>query len=443
MRHFILLDKDNWINSMVSTDCDFDIRDHIGAVSFVETTYEMYKDIRQQSLTVKYDGKDFTRITDKKRMWKRVRNQGLHSKSCNDYLKNIASIESSILPEEKIGQSDIKDMVPIRRKFKPIFSGEVSPGLIYRLSTEDEIDIWVKQMVDSKLYSEQEAFESATDMLSNVDGWPVVTEYNGEILQLEYFLFNEDGVKVYGGFASHINKSRPHWFWNKFGKLLLESFSKLGIEKVDISVSSKYPAYVEFIKKTYSAIEMHREEDSKFTPLRYNVSEALKNLPADPERKSLGKDWVYKNGTILIREGSEADFPDINKYISKLWKDSSRKDLVNKVFNDTWNLDNASILMMYDDGILINVQTIRQRTESLCGVAFLCNNSNIAIEKRDIIFEGKHLWEKQVGYKEEAFFIEDSFLTHPTLIKRMESRGDVIKHHDLPTGKVVEFISTL
>lgn len=321
---------------------------------------------------------------------------------------------------------------------------KIAPGITYRLSTMEELSLWVDQHVKSGVYTEQEAFNICSSLLSNEWGWPVVTEYNGEILQLEYFQFNEnDFTKVYGGFASHINKSRPHWFWTKFGKILLESFVKLGVESVDVSILSKYSTYVEFIKKTYGAVVIDDKKDSRVVSLQYSVKEALKNLPVDPVRKSLGKDWAYLNRGILIREGSEADFPDINNYISKLWSDSSRKDLVNKVFNDTWNLDNASILMIYENGILFSIQTIRQRTEDRCGFAHLGNLSNINDNIGAIIFEGKHLWEKQVGYKEETTFVEASFVTHPTVIKKTKDRHYDIKYHDLPTGKVAEFIYTL
>ena len=369
------------------------------------TDFETSRKIDEHSHIVWHDGKEFKKISNDK-IFKTLLCKGLKGNELgsevNRHLSNKLKFNEKDHPD-----IDTTEIPKIIHTPPPIFEGELYSNVICRLSTESDLDVWETQMIKGGFYSKENARTIALDWIHSISDWPIVTEYKGEIIQIENYIFktNDSESKVYGGFASHIDRGRPHWFWTILGRKLLECFDRLGIETMNFDVVSKYPLYVDFFKRNYGAKELYHEKDSVLVPLRYNISKALEILPKDPEKKTISG-WVWEEDSVLVREYKPEDNQLVIDSINKSWGNNSRKQ-VSFTNLDRWlNLDNATGLLVFNNGELVYPELVRLRAGTIAQQISLVSLKNIDDETLRLARKGLAQWKLDVGYEISTSFIE-------------------------------------
>jgi hypothetical protein len=75
MEHVILIDKDGWVDGIVSTQCGFDPK-HYPASSYVRVGNDEVHLIKNNQLGIWHNGRAFHKISDSKRLWSKLRSAG-------------------------------------------------------------------------------------------------------------------------------------------------------------------------------------------------------------------------------------------------------------------------------------------------------------------------------------------------------------------------------
>lgn len=193
--------------------------------------------------------------------------------------------------------------------------------------------------------------------------------------------------------------------------------------------------------------------------MMHSFKNALKIMPPYPKRRSLGKDWRFKSGDIEIREGMTDDLPTINNFLEKNWQGNPRKEYILELLDETYNLDLATLLMVFKGGELIEVQAVRERTPAKCATLITTRRDTLDQETQITASYGIHEWEKSVGYKEETFFLEERLIKRKGIVqdvmgnkmeemaingvKVMRRNYTTKKRTMLDGSKAVEFIMAL
>ena len=413
MKTFVLIGKDNFIEALINTtSADIDLQNHPSAIDIIEIDPDLGKIIRDYSLVIYWTGSEFKRITDPKRIWKRITKHGMSGDTAENLYKEISSADLSAIKEEENVRGTLSETVPIIKTVPPIFNLNPkpdSPDLKYRLSTEDDIPVWLEKMKESGEYSVDDSERLILRWLYDSKTWPISTIYKNEIIQIELFTFDtgRNALSVYGGFGSHVDRSRPYWFWSCVAKNLYRALDKVGYEKIYADVLPQYPSYVAFLMKQYGAKEIVNSTNSDKIHLIFNVEKALGLLPDWPERMTLGKDWKWEKGSIITRELLEDEIPLIHNYIETVWKDSGRKPLLYQTIDKRYNLDNGTLLGVFENGQLISPHIFVNRFNNLgLTLSGVSRKDNIPMNTLIKIFTGLCSWAKAKEFKTITNIIE-------------------------------------
>ena len=226
MKNIILIDQNGWADGVIYTECDFRETDHPNH-KCIEVKDELATEIAHNGPIIWHDGSSFRRITDKKRIWRRLREQGLVGSSCSELHQELVEKGSGGKIIGELSQIPLSPSIVVTKTYPPIFAVELQPGLVYREAIENDLDVWEKQIIQSGLYEKEDAWIQAATWLSDPLIWCITTIWRDEIIQIECYHFDKDkDTKVWGGFASHIDRTRPHWFWTKMSKILFKAFAE-------------------------------------------------------------------------------------------------------------------------------------------------------------------------------------------------------------------------
>jgi hypothetical protein len=400
-----LLDKDGWIQAIVTGD-NFDPKHYPSFAGHLELEDEEIQRIKYIHTSLLWDGKKLRQIKDKKMLWDRLRGVGLSSQICLDAFQRHTDL--SEYEDVPIGTTVFVEYV---NKMFDFPETEIKPGLEVSLSQEIDLDLWESQMVASGLYTPDEAFKSAAFWLGDPSTWPVKVSWKGKPLQIEMFHLG-GGNSIHGGFAAHIDRTRPGWFWKQMSLPTLKALYSHGFENITSSVRLDKPDYVNFLTETYGH-EVLRQTD-KTINLRLNIREAIKNIGEWPARRTLGTDWKWEKGGVLLIEATEDDLPELYSLMDSSWGSDPRKETTKTRLDDMWNLDSASIILAIKDGQIFNARVYRERNDPALSLVLFPVKGGIKtrstqVEKftdNQVVLEGVDVWQKAVGYKISSFFIE-------------------------------------
>ncbi len=433
MKEIVFLDNQNWVTGVLQTDTDFNIENYPDVHKFVEVDSETSKEIKLCELICYYDGLKFRKLVDTQKILDRIRSQRWVGIEGVRYFENVKTLNSNNIYPETESKVVEKITEPHRKIYPPSYSTEILPGLLYRSFKEEDSDIWIQRQIYSGNCSEELARRNLFEWITSENVWLITTEYKGEVLQIENYQFDEtDKTTVFGGFASHIDRGRPHWFWTKMAKILFDSFSGLGIEKMNTRILTKYPEYKEFLKRTYGGVELDRGLSATSFPLRYYIRESLKGIPDWPSKRSL-QGWKWKKNQFSAREAIDEDIPQIIELLNNVWEGKSRKPLILKTLDKWINLDQATLLLIYNNDNLVDIKLIRQRTNELCGNNFVLPQDEIDTETYHNSRLASRAWQRDAGYKQTSFTFETKYFES---VKKMRwdktdhERKIVIDHAD-------------
>lgn len=396
MQGYITL-KDGWVSEIHTCEMGINYDAHVAAGDIPIANQDVIRKIILCQPIMFWDGKQFCQVKDPKTIWKRIRLNNLPGTA---YKKLTDSLDASF---SDVPTGTVIDTPPaIKKIFDPDFEVELKPGLKVSLSTEDDVELWEKSMVDSGLYTLQEAFSFAQYWLSDPLTWPVKVTWKDRPLQIELHRLST-GNTLIGGFTAHLDRTRPRWFWKQTALPVLKALYAHGFESINEQVRIDKPHYAEFLSETYGH-EILRSTD-KFINLRLNIKEGISRIGPWPTRRTMGADWKWEKDGILVREATEKDFPAIYQAIDTSWGDKPRKQLALDNFEAQWNLDSASVLLTFDGGKIIEARSVKERSDMTIniGVDILKSRADQRTAIADI---GVNIWKKSVGYKESSYIIE-------------------------------------
>lgn len=297
-----------------------------------------------------------------------------------------------------------------RKAFAPTFEMEFKPGLRLCLSDEHDLDVWVNEMVASRLYSEESARDNASRWIKNPLKWAIKTMWKNKIIQLEAFhFFTRLKPVLWGGLAVHVDRVRPHWFWKVISRPVLSSIYNHGFRTIKTHVRSNAPVYAKFLQQAYG-YQLIKETDRGFL-MSMEIEDAITRIEDWPKRRTLGPDWKWEKDGILVREATEADFPAIYKAIEDSWGDNPRKELALSRTEDLWKLDCATIILGFKDGKILNARAYREREQLNVNLAVFPvklwtragRPQSPDFRNIDVAFD---IWQLGVGYKTGSAIIE-------------------------------------
>jgi hypothetical protein len=391
--------KDGWVSGVVTQEVGFDPK-HYPCDRHIEIGHDEAQQLKIHHLTIFHDGDKFCQLKDHKIIWKRLRSLGMPSQTCNRALKQHQDLNYS-----ELSGIDISLPSPAKKRFEPDFDKEFLPGLRICSCDENDIDLLESQMVNSGLYTTDEAWFLASQWIDDSMNWAVKTVWKDRILQIEIFHFNIDASTVGGGFTAHIDRTRPFWFWRQMSKPVLECLYGHGFESIMSSVRKDKVNWIDFLKVAYGHEQLREAQDGFI--LRLKIKDALQRIGDWPARKTMGT-WKWEKGGVMVREATESDFPAIKQAMDVSWGDSSRKALALTMLEDRWTLDKAALLLAFLDGEIIDGRTYRERNDPTINVFTSLFRWKEDKTSYETALEGYIEWQKAVGYKESSFVIESS-----------------------------------
>lgn len=254
------------------------------------------------------------------------------------------------------------------------------------------------------------------------DRWRFILEYKGSPIQAELVTFLDGKATI--NFTMHFNRERPHWFWREAEKPIFERLARAGYKTVFSRTRKDRPDWIAALKKNYGAVEVAEEE--KVRVLEYPIDlNIFKGIPA---RLSLGSDWSLSQDNITIREATDIDYSAVVEMVRDAWKGNPRLELSLRVLDEWWNLDRAALLLMYEDGKLIDARLFRHRTGNIVSVSSLVPLSKIL--RQLALYAGLyHQWARQLGYKKMTTFVDEESYQRNQLVfnTKHANRGWVLK----------------
>ncbi len=437
MKNIALIDQNGWVDGVIRTECEFRETDHPNH-KCVEIGDDIVVEIAHSGPIIWHDGSSFRLITDGKRIWQRLREQGFIGSNCREFYQRLVENKSSGKILGEVGSAPLSKPAPIIKIYPPIFTGELQPGLVYRPATEDDLGIFEQQMIKSGLYEKEKAWIQAAEWLSDPLTWSIITAWKNEIIQVEFYHFSnkEDKYSVWGGFASHVDRGRPHQFWSKFAIILFDAFDQIGIERMNTGIRTDIPEYIDFFKKRYGATELHRSEGAIATPLRYNIKDVVKNIDRCITTRKTLPSWEWKKGDVTVKEGTELDQELVKNWLLKSGSTYTPSNLHFDVLDKWWSLDQATLLLAFKKNELYDAWIIREREKELSGVYSFGFDT---AEKLDEIREGMFDWQVKVGYINSSFFVGKAH-TEDDTVKKLEAIGwKKEKDHKFPLGEQTEY----
>lgn len=398
MSGFVVIDDKGWVQEIHTGDFGPD-----GSIVVID--HDLICKIKTNQLTTLYDGEQFCQVKNPKDIWKRMRISNLRGASAEREYRHYLSNLDSAFPDIPSGMV-IDKSEAVKKLFDPSFEMEFKPGLKICQSTEDDIEIWEQSMVESGLYTKDEAWGYAAQWLSDTSVWNVKVVWKDRILQLEnYHLGGIGSNTVTNGFQTHIDRTRPQWFYQQMGKPVLKALYAEGFETVIAQVRKDRPDWASYLAEVYGS-EILKTTD-KAIILRTKIKDSLALIGDWPKRRTLGTDWKWEKGGIFIREATEIDFPAIRSAINESWGDDPQKEFSLQTFDERWNLDQAAILLSYENDKMIDARAYRQRKDSTISYvsALLRSPLKQSLTDKEIILTGYLEWQKAVGYKISSFML--------------------------------------
>jgi hypothetical protein len=419
MSYTILVDKDGKVDGVVRMDEVFDSRNYPLAKYHIDVDKEMATLIAEYGSILRWNGSAFVKPSLESEIWTRIKENRWGTKDALKYHEKIktADLSKFEVDEQQVPKS--AELLPVKAYSPyPTLPVTLLPGVTYRFSTEDDYPVWEQQLLLSKEYTKDTAWAKVMFWISDPWTWALVTEENGVIIQLEVFTFTpNDKMAVQGGFAAHVDRTRPREFWTSISRYIFEALDRLRFEYIDSTVQARYAEYIRYLKEAYGG-KTFTPSNSKYVPVRTNIKVALANIP--PNRLTLGKDWLWTNGEIVVRELQPSELATVvYPCLKEQWGDSLRKYYVYQVLNKRYYMDHATIIGSFIDGKAVSLYYWLKSPVSTGKILFgvltpvfwrtagsaVIDNETLEAKKK-IATEGFYVWALALGYKKTVTYIE-------------------------------------
>ncbi len=243
--------------------------------------------------------------------------------------------------------------------------------------------------------------------------WSFVWEYKGKIIQYECAKLGLDG-KCYMGHTIHIDHARPHQFWRESQEPVWKALKDAGYTGVHALIRKEHKDY--WLPVVMALYNMKQTgETEKAILVEYSTTDT--KFQGWPERRTLGPDWEYRDGNLVVTEAK--DMAEISAWVREKWKNSSRLPMMETILDTWYNLDFATCLVTRDSGTIVDVRLIRSRNKTKAGIGILIPMAEIP----DVADTASHEWARKVGYEKITSMITEKDSELPVFKKFYGKHG--------------------
>lgn len=282
-----------------------------------------------------------------------------------------------------------------------------APGLRLRWGTLDDL-----QPIRNYFAKVQSSSTASLTALTNSLYWPLIWEWNGEILQYEYV---SPGSKTeLWGSAFHFSRERPAWFWRELEKPLWKKAAELGFRSLLSFVHRENAWRIELLKG---------QHDGRLVEDCYNVLFPLdlKVFKGWPSRRTAGPGWKWTKGSVTIRELRPSETSAFKQRLTELWADdySQRLPLILRLLNDQCGLDQATVLVAEVNGDITYAFAYRPRKPRVANVLTLAHVEDPRVHTLiRLVCQGTQEWLRTVGYSQLTAFVPAELYNHEYFLQR-------------------------
>lgn len=350
---------------------------------------------------------------DDRTAWKVLRSMGHNGYEAAGLLSNVLRPLRNDLPDVPSNTS----IPPIESITHPLFPGgdiEDVPGLKIVPVTHEHLDAASALAVETGLYPgvcpgpnedhphecsppEAHAWMHIAAMIDRSDGMAMALEYKGTPLQIE--ILKIDGPTVTMGFTVHFTRERPHWFWREAEQPVFDALRSLGFSKLQSFIRKDRSDWVKNLEINYGAIETGGTQT--LTKLEMPLDGHFKGWP---ERRTMGAGWTWQRDGLIVREGTEDDFPGLMAFLDSTYEATSTQlPIVKRMVDWWWNLDRAAMLIGVEGGDITHVRMIRHRRGTVSSVGMVSRAGALT----GPFIDGMRAWQAGVGYTKGTMFVPD------------------------------------
>lgn len=306
-------------------------------------------------------------------------------------------------------------------------------GYVLRKATLDDVELVARTLEAAGNFTYDVAKQMLTNSVTYPFSWAFVWDYNGRMLQYESVTLGLDG-KCYLGHTVHIDHTRPHWFWRESQKPVWNALAAAGYSLIRSSLRRDRETWLPHVLEMYQGKRLLDLPKAFVIEFRTDADV----FQGWPERKTLGPDWQYTEGDVVVTETQ--NIGPLQSWLHEKWKDSTRLPMIMNILDRWYNLDKATCLLTHKAGQLVDVRVVRFRRNTTAARSILVPVVGVPDESH----RGCHAWAKQAGYTKLTSMITERD-DQREVFKQIYSKFDykVVKTSKYPRYTFVERELTL
>jgi len=442
--YIAFLDSENWIDGILGFDMN-ELPSWIetSGRNFIILTGEQYDEINAGTEIFWYDGVRLTKLKNKKKIWQRLRSQGIYGTYLMNRISELLStdMDASNFEESPLDIS-INPPKPFPKAYPSIeFFTEIQPGLfIMPVSKFEELDLLEQGLYDTGVYeSREDCWKRAWGWFAHPNVQLLNVTWNGKPLLIEVYYFTGrnflndpnfvgDPEVAFSRFTVHVDKQRPHWFWRRCALPVFETLKRLGMTKIRTTpIRDTRPDWKAILKKYYGARTYMIEKGGTGESLEYDLDVAIGMVEGFPQRKTMGPGWKWRDQDIRIIEADESKLNEaIRDVKNRMAIDNDpRIRTIERDIRAWWELDKASMLLILKDGNLIDTRLFRLKEGTTNRVWSIPGSWRLEKGLSRQIAQGAAQWQRNVGYEKSLVIMPQKLYDHP----QMKEKNDLFEGH--------------
>ncbi len=346
---------------------------------------------------------------DDREAWKRYRHLGHSGPEALDRVRRLAPLRARFrdagavgpgVPHGSFHGNDVQTFADV-------------PGLVIRPFGADDFDLIMQALTDSGIYAatcpgvdcqcsppEAHAWLQLAARTATGDAYQFCLEFNGRPLQHEIVVRQPQSTTGIFTLTVHHTRERPAWFWREAEQPVYRMLRRHGLRSLESRTRSDRPDWIQSLKDNYGAAEVDRDALTTHLSFPFDMS----RFTGWPTRRSVAPGWSIEAARRRVWEATAEDFPAVRAALDGAWADRpDRRALTDRMLEEWWHLDRATLLLGAVDGELRDARLIRPRRPGVSSVSMLLPAGDDA--HQDALILGGVRWMAAAGYQTASMFV--------------------------------------